>query len=186
LKDCDRILEAQKIIILAKMGVDWIFSVIEDIEEIRYILVTAPQLQTGYSTTVTDWLQPHSFRLVTVLQIQTGYSATATDWLQHHSYRLVTVLQLQTGYSATVTDWLQCHSYRLVTVLQLQTGYSTTVTDWLQCHRYRLGTLPTCFLVQGKLHAVFTTYFYLNSFNRANLMNWLNKQCYLILFNHHK
>jgi len=35
LKNCDRILEAQKIIILANMGVDRIFSVIEDIEEIR-------------------------------------------------------------------------------------------------------------------------------------------------------
>jgi len=31
----DRILEAQKIIILAKMGVDRIFSLIEDIEEIQ-------------------------------------------------------------------------------------------------------------------------------------------------------
>jgi len=35
LQNCDRILEAQKIIILAKMGVDRIFSVIKDKEEIR-------------------------------------------------------------------------------------------------------------------------------------------------------
>jgi len=37
LKNCERILEAPKIIILAKMGVDRIFSMIDDIEEIRYI-----------------------------------------------------------------------------------------------------------------------------------------------------
>jgi len=36
LQNCDRILEAQKIIILAKMGIDQIFSVIKDKEEIRY------------------------------------------------------------------------------------------------------------------------------------------------------
>ena len=36
LKSCDRILEAQKIIILEKIEGDRIFRVIEDIEEIRY------------------------------------------------------------------------------------------------------------------------------------------------------
>jgi len=38
-EELDRIFEAQKIIILAKMGVDQIFSVIEDIEEIRYMTI---------------------------------------------------------------------------------------------------------------------------------------------------
>ena len=37
-KKCDRILEAQKIITLEKTGVDRIFSVIEDKEEIRYLV----------------------------------------------------------------------------------------------------------------------------------------------------
>jgi len=37
LKSCDRILEAQKIIILDKIEGDRIFRVIENIEEIRYI-----------------------------------------------------------------------------------------------------------------------------------------------------
>jgi len=36
LKSCDRILEAQKIIILEKIEGDQIFRVIENIEEIRY------------------------------------------------------------------------------------------------------------------------------------------------------
>jgi len=36
MKSCDRILEAQKIIILEKIGGDRIFSVIENIEEIQY------------------------------------------------------------------------------------------------------------------------------------------------------
>ena len=36
MKSCDRILEAQKIIILEKIEGDQIFRVIENIEEIRY------------------------------------------------------------------------------------------------------------------------------------------------------
>ena len=39
MKSCDRILEAQKIIILEKIEGDRIFSVIENIEEIRYALL---------------------------------------------------------------------------------------------------------------------------------------------------
>jgi len=39
LKSCDRILEAQKIIILEKIEGDRIFRVIENIEEIRYACI---------------------------------------------------------------------------------------------------------------------------------------------------
>ena len=46
-EELDRIFEAQKIIILAKMGVDQIFSVIEDIEEIRYMTILLIRFHLG-------------------------------------------------------------------------------------------------------------------------------------------